>query len=154
MESDLKPISETTRASLAFKTVLNTKLSLSNLDKSPRYIAKQLLMLDNQLAEHNLETEILNKYTQELITKISLTRPRKDMRDLEKTSLARMELAQLVNEFRDLKREEAIIDFADQMRFALKLEDFTLKLLPNFGINTRQSYLMNTKTPLLFRDCF
>ena len=28
-------------------------------------------MLDNQLAEHNLETEILNKYTQELITKIS-----------------------------------------------------------------------------------
>lgn len=49
VESDLKPVTETTRASLAFKTVLNTKLSLSHLDKSPRYIAKQLLMLDNQL---------------------------------------------------------------------------------------------------------
>jgi len=56
VESDLKPVTETTRASLAFKTVLKTKLSLSHLDKSPRYIAKQLLMLDKQLAEHDLET--------------------------------------------------------------------------------------------------
>ena len=136
VESDLKPVTETTRASLAFKTVLNTKLSLSHLDKSPRYIAKQLLMLDNQLAEHDLDTEMLSKYTQDLITQISLTRPRKDLRDLEKTSLARLELAQLVNEFRDLKREEAIIDFADQMRFALKL----VKLNPDVVTQLRDQY--------------
>ena len=136
VESDLKPVTETTRASLAFKTVLNTKLSLSHLDKSPRYIAKQLLMLDNQLAEHDLDTEMLSKYTQDLITQISLTRPRKDLRDLEKTSLARLELAQLVNEFRDLKREEAIIDFADQMRFALKL----VKLHPDVVTQLRDQY--------------
>ena len=44
-----------------------------------------------------------------------------DLRDLEVVTLARVELANLVNEFRELKRDEGIVDFADQMRFALQL---------------------------------
>ena len=121
VESELKPINETTRATLAFKTVLNTKSSLANLEKSPRYIAKQLLLLDNQMAEHDLEIESLGKYSESLLAKITTTRPRQDMRDLETVTRARIELAKLVIEFRELKRDEGIVDFADQMRFALKL---------------------------------
>jgi len=121
VESELKPINETTRATLAFKTVLNTKSSLANLEKSPRYIAKQLLLLDNQMAEHDLENESLAKYSDLLLAKILATRSRQDMRDLETVTRARIELAKLVIEFRELKRDEGIVDFADQMRFALKL---------------------------------
>ena len=121
VESDLKPINETTRATLAFKTVLQTQASLKHLEKSPRYIAKQLLMLDNQMAEHDLKIDSISKFSDKLLAQIAATRSRKEMRDLEVVTLARVELANLVNEFRDLKRDEGIVDFADQMRFALQL---------------------------------
>jgi DNA helicase-2/ATP-dependent DNA helicase PcrA len=121
VESDLKPINETTRATLAFKTVLQTQSSLKNLEKSPRYIAKQLLMLDNQMAEHDLKIDSISKFSDKLLAQIAATRSRKEMRDLEVVTLARVELANLVNEFRDVKRDEGIVDFADQMRFALQL---------------------------------
>jgi DNA helicase-2/ATP-dependent DNA helicase PcrA len=121
VESDLKPINETTRATLAFKTVLQTQSSLKNLEKSPRYIAKQLLILDNQMAEHDLKIDSISKFSDKLLAQIATTRSRKEMRDLEVVTLARVELANLVNEFRELKRDEGIVDFADQMRFALQL---------------------------------
>lgn len=121
VESDLRPINETNRASLAFKTVLKTQLELKHLDSTPRHIAKQLLILDNQMAEHDLDLQKLANFTETLLTTIIATKSRQEIRDLESVTLARMELAQLVNEFRELKRDEAIVDFADQMRFALEL---------------------------------
>ena len=121
VESDLKPINETTRATLAFKTVLQTQSSLKYLEKSPRYIAKQVLMLDNQMAEHDLNIDLISQFSDKLLAQIATTRSRKELRDLEVVTLARVELANLVNEFRELKRDEGIVDFADQMRFALQL---------------------------------
>jgi DNA helicase-2/ATP-dependent DNA helicase PcrA len=77
VESDLKPINETTRATLAFKTVLQTQASLKHLEKSPRYIAKQLLMLDNQMAEHDLKIDSISKFSDKLLAQITATRSRK-----------------------------------------------------------------------------
>ena len=79
VESELKPINETTRATLAFKTVLQTQTSLKNLEKSPRYIARQLLILDNQMAEHDLEIDSIVKFSDKLLSQIAATRSRKEI---------------------------------------------------------------------------
>ena len=136
VESDLKPVNETTRATLAYKTVLNTKSSLSNLEKSPRYIAKQLLLLDNQTAEHDLKIEKLQEHSEKILAQISASRTRKNLRELETVTLARMQLAELVEEFRELKREEGIVDFADQMRFTLQL----VRNNPDVVVQLRNQY--------------
>ena len=57
LDSDLIPVSETTRVSLAYKTVINTKINLNFLDKSPKRIAQQIILLDNQMSEHDLDLE-------------------------------------------------------------------------------------------------
>ena len=97
VESDLKPVTETTRASLAFKTVLNTKLSLSHLDKSPRYIAKQLLMLDNQLAENNTSF-VLDNITYKFIdTKSNTLNGEVKLKILDKGYIVDKEYKKLAN---------------------------------------------------------
>jgi DNA helicase-2/ATP-dependent DNA helicase PcrA len=121
VESDLKPVNETTRVSLAYQVVLNTKNKPINLDIAPRNIAKQLLILDNQMAEHDLSLHQVIENSHEILEIVAQTNPRQAMRDLAQVTNARIELAQLVMEFRQRKREEGVLDFADQMRFCLEL---------------------------------
>jgi len=121
IDSDLKPVTETTRASLAYRTVLNTKLKLMALDKIPRNIAKQVLLLENQMVEHDLSKETIIEHSQNLIQQVNSVSAKSHLKDLVKAAQERIELVQLVEEFRLLKESELVIDFADQMRFCLQL---------------------------------
>ena len=121
LDSDLIPVSETTRASLAYKTVINTKINLNFLDKSPKRIAQQIILLDNQMSEHDLDLEKIIQNAKELKNEIYLSKQTKILKDIDIVIEQRIELAKLVNEFRNNKQLEHVIDFADQMRFALQI---------------------------------
>ena len=121
VDSDLQLISETSRISLAYQTLLNTDFEINYLDTSPRRIAQQIVLLDNQMSEHNLEKIQIIEYSNKLFTEILETKPRVDLINLEKTLRQRIELANLVEEFRLQKLESGFIDFSDQMRFVYQL---------------------------------
>ena len=121
VDSDLQLISETSRISLAYQTLLNTDFEINYLETSPRRIAQQIVLLDNQMAEHNLEKTQIIEYSNKLFTEILETKPRVDLINLEKTLRQRIELANLVEEFRLQKLESGFIDFSDQMRFVYQL---------------------------------
>lgn len=121
LDSDLIPVSETTRVSLAYKTVINTKINLNFLDKSPKRIAQQIILLDNQMSEHDLDLEKIIQNAKELKNEIYLSKQTKILKDIDIVIEQRIELAKLVNEFRNNKQLEHVIDFADQMRFALQI---------------------------------
>ncbi|MFM7139285.1 MAG: ATP-dependent helicase, partial [Actinomycetes bacterium] len=121
VDSDLQLISETSRISLAYQTLLNTDFEINHLDTSPRRIAQQIVLLDNQMSEHNLEKTQIIEYSNKLFTEILETKPRVDLLNLEKTLRQRIELANLVEEFRLQKLESGFIDFSDQMRFVYQL---------------------------------
>ncbi|MEY2827215.1 MAG: hypothetical protein RLZZ183_334, partial [Actinomycetota bacterium] len=121
IDSDLQLISETSRISLAYQTLVNTNLEIKYLESSPRRIAQQIVSLDNQMSEHNLNKSTIIEYSNKLFTEIQQTKPRVDLLDLEKTLKQRIELASLVEEFRVQKLESGLIDFSDQMRFVYEL---------------------------------
>ncbi len=121
IDSDLQMISETSRISLAYQTLLNTNFEIKYLENSPRRIAQQIIQLDNQMSEHNLDKSQIIDYSNKLFTEISQTKPRVDLINLDKTLKQRIELANLVEEFRSNKLESGFIDFSDQMRFVYQL---------------------------------
>lgn len=121
IDSDLQIISETSRISLAYQTLLNTNFEIKHLETSARRIAQQIVLLDNQMSEHNLEKSQIIEYSNKLFTEILQTKPRVDLIKLDKTLKQRIELANLVEEFRSQKIESGFIDFSDQMRFVYQL---------------------------------
>ena len=76
VDSDLQLISETSRISLAYQTLLNTDFEINYLETSPRRIAQQIVLLDNQMSEHNLEKTQIIEYSNKLFTEILETKPR------------------------------------------------------------------------------
>ena len=135
IDSDLQMISETSRISLAFQTLLETKQNIKYLETSPKRIAQQIVLLDNQMSEHNLEKSEIIQYSEQIFGEILATKPRVELTNLEKTLKQRIELANLVEEFRKQKIDSGLIDFSDQMRFVYQLVQNNPKIKEELRLN-------------------
>ncbi|NDB18316.1 MAG: ATP-dependent helicase, partial [Actinobacteria bacterium] len=115
-------LNEVSRQQLAYRTVLRTRLRLSQVSRHVPTVVAQLLELDAVLAERLIEPQVLLDDETERIEWLHGLPSLQDAgKKMLATSTARAEVAQLVMEFREAKRRNFLTDFADQMRTAAGL---------------------------------
>jgi DNA helicase-2/ATP-dependent DNA helicase PcrA len=85
-------------------------------------LIERLLNLDAQLASHLVKPEMVTVHCQRLIAEVAaLSKPNADLRKVATAAGQRLELLQLVREYRQLKVEMGLVEFADQMAAAVGL---------------------------------
>jgi len=121
IEPDHKTLTDSARAQLALKVLSKTQLEITQLDYSTGRLIEMLLNLDDLLAEHLLDFNKLAQFDQEWIEQLQPIATNEDVRTAISVAGQRIELIELVNEFRTLKHQLGFIDFADQMRLSVEL---------------------------------
>lgn len=114
-------LTDSSRAQFVYKVVKNTKLDLPNTEDSLTSIVKKVMKLDNELAEHDIAIETLLAESENFIDQVEAHGGKQPIMNMAQVARYRLDLAQLVKEFRDEKARENVIDFADQLRFALRI---------------------------------
>ncbi len=109
------------RHQLAYRTLCRTQLPTDALATAPVGLVRLLLALDDLLAEYAVTPQQLTYFDTALIARLAHAAPNTATRTLLETSAARIELAGLVAEFRAVKQEWDVLDFADQVRLAAEL---------------------------------
>jgi DNA helicase-2/ATP-dependent DNA helicase PcrA len=99
-----------------------TSLPLQAITGRPVQHVGSVIGLDDAIAEQGLTVDHLALYDNDLIAEIDAAlKPTVPVRDWRDTARKRLELGQLVTEFRQAKRERDLIDFADHIRLALDI---------------------------------
>ena len=114
-------LTDSARAQFAFQVVKKTKLGLPNTEDSLASVVKKIMKLDNELAEHDIEIDLLLAQSKDFILEIQAQGGKQAIKDMAQIARYRLDLAELVKEFRAAKASENVIDFADQLRFALQI---------------------------------
>lgn len=121
IEPDHKTLTDSARAQLALKVLAKTQLEITHLDYSTGRLVEMLLGLDDLLAEHLLDFDKLAQFDREWIEQLQPIATNEDIRTAISVAGQRVELLELVKEFRILKHQLGFIDFADQMRLSVEL---------------------------------
>lgn len=122
VEPHARIITDAARAQLALRVLRQTRLPLTAITGRPASWVGPLLRLDDALAEQGLEPEVLAVHDSDLIAEIAaLPKPTKPVLAIADVARQRIELGQLVQEFRAAKRAADLVDFADQIRLALDI---------------------------------
>ncbi len=122
---------------LAHRVVTRTDRDLSRLEWTPQTVVANLRALDSQLAEHGLEPSAIRAFDHQQIQAIDLEdKPSAHAKTMRSTSLRRIELAHLVDEFRAARHDRDVVDFSDQMRFGTRLAGE----FPEVGAALRDQY--------------
>jgi DNA helicase-2/ATP-dependent DNA helicase PcrA len=113
------------RAELAARVVRTADRSLGGFDRTMSVWVRDVLALDDALADTGVDPLELIAWDTELIEQLVAFDAEKPLqeagKDMLATSRQRRELAGLVQRFREVKHDLSRIDFADQTRLALKL---------------------------------
>lgn len=136
IESDHRTLTDSARAQFALKVLQNTKQEIKSLDYATGRLVEMILNLDDLLAEHLLEGEVLANFDRDWIIELQPIATNDDMRTAVKVAAQRIELVGLVTEFRNAKHEAGLIDFADQMRLSVNLLQSDKQLIESL----RQQY--------------
>jgi DNA helicase-2/ATP-dependent DNA helicase PcrA len=122
VEPHARVITDAARAQLALLTLRRTALPLTAITGRPVNHVGSVIGLDDAIAEQGLTVDHLAFYDHDLIAEIdALDKTTVPVRDWRDTARKRLELGQLVTEFRQAKRERDLIDFADHIRLALDI---------------------------------
>lgn len=122
LEPDADVLADGARQALAARVVRATSLPLAGLGRSPTSLIEAVLSLDDALAELDLEPERLLAHSVDLIDWLeSLPTLQAIGLDMLDTARVRAALCGLVEEFRGAKLAAHSIDFADQVRLALRI---------------------------------
>lgn len=122
LEPDADVLADGARQALAARVVRATSLPLAGLGRSPTSLIEAVLSLDDALAELDLEPERLLAHSVDLIDWLeSLPTLQAIGLDMLNTARVRAALCGLVEEFRGAKLAAHSIDFADQVRLALRI---------------------------------
>lgn len=128
VERDVTMLTDATRYRLAGRVVVRTDTRLEALSGlRPETIAERLLALDQGLASHlvSVDDVIEHAHRQHAMWAEAPParggKPYKDVVTAQGVLAERLELAQLVGEYRSLKRELGVVEFADQMQVAARL---------------------------------
>ena len=122
LEPDAVVLADGARQVLAARVVRSTALPLADLGRSPASLVEAVLALDDALAELDLEPERLLAHSRDLASWLdALPKLQVIGRDMLGAARVRAALCGLVEEFRDAKLDEHCVDFADQVRLALRI---------------------------------
>lgn len=122
LEPDAEILADGARQVLAARVVRSTALPLAELGRAPASLVESVLALDDALAELDLEPDAVLDHSAELIDWLeSLAKRQKIGDEMLQAARIRAALCGLVNEFREAKLAEHVIDFADQVRLALRI---------------------------------
>jgi DNA helicase-2/ATP-dependent DNA helicase PcrA len=112
-------LNEVTRAQMAMRVVAQTRLPLQHVSDRLIDVAGQVMSVDDLLAERLIDPVQLRESAEDEIERASTsTRSNDVLRKIIIACQRRIELAQLVQEFRQAKADAFVADFADQMRAA------------------------------------
>lgn len=157
-EPDARVVVDATRYQLAMRVVRDTSVDLGKFGYAPVDAVADTMKLDEQLSNYLVEPSTLIEYERnahEGLKKID--KPQKVVEQLIDSGIQRQALAQLVQEFRDAKKNNSIIDFSDQIRLAataaqsspemcrLLREQFAVVLLDEYQ-DTSRSQMVLLKT--------
>lgn len=121
-EPRLTVMTEAMRSSLAYRLVCRTDLPLRDLEASPTTVTERLLHFDDELVEVDITPQQVIDFDAECIARLDgFAKLPAEGRKMRGTALKRQLLAQLVQQWRELKAERDLIDFADQIRLALEI---------------------------------
>ena len=121
-EPDADTFSEGAMRRIAYRTVATTQLPLVALTGSPENIASKVVNLDSALVESCVEPQEVMTYDSRLVSDLNnLNKKLSYALNIEQTAQERMELVQLVLEFRTNKARAGGRDFTDQMRLVGQL---------------------------------
>ncbi|MGA1595866.1 MAG: UvrD-helicase domain-containing protein [Candidatus Nanopelagicales bacterium] len=122
LEPDAEVLADGARQALAAQVVRSTSLPLAELGKAPSSVVESLLAFDDSLAELDLEPDRALEHSIDLIGWLAALPARQKIGDeMLQTARVRAALCGLVSEFRQAKLADHVIDFADQVRLALRI---------------------------------
>jgi DNA helicase-2/ATP-dependent DNA helicase PcrA len=121
VDANSPTLSDSARAHFAYQVIKKTKLDLPYTPDGLNSVVNKVIKLDNELAEHDIEVNELIEQSTDFANSVKAVGGKQAILAMAEVSLYRTDLARLVQEFRDAKKELQVIDFADQLRFALKI---------------------------------
>ncbi|SFJ92854.1 ATP-dependent DNA helicase [Streptomyces pini] len=139
IEPSARLLADATRYQLAASVLRTAPGPFTALTKSVSELVRDLLALDGELSEHLVEPERLRAYDRELLDllesgEVRLTNAA--LRKVPETARGRLELLELVEEYRRRKRERELLDFGDQMALSASLA----RDVPEVGRILREEY--------------
>ena len=118
-EPDARVVVDATRYQLAMRVVRDTAVDLGKFGYSPVDAVADMMKLDEQLSNYLVEPATLIEYERTAIEGFNkIEKRQKIVEQMTATGIQRQALAQLVQEFRDAKKQNSIIDYSDQIRLA------------------------------------
>ncbi|MFD9905459.1 ATP-dependent DNA helicase [Streptomyces sp. NPDC059063] len=122
LEPTTRLLADATRFQLAARVLREAPGPYPALTRSFPDLVSDLLALDSELAEHLVDPARLRAYDTGLLDTLAGTRlTNADLRKVPETAAARIELAGLVERYRDAKRARDLLDFGDQIAHSATL---------------------------------
>lgn len=154
-EPDSRVVVDATRYQLAMRVVRDTNVDLGKFGYVPVDAVADMMKLDEQLSNYLVEPSALIDHERNSIEGFKkIDKPQKVVEQLIESGVQRQALAQLVQEFRDAKKANSIIDFSDQIRLAataaqsspemcrLLREQFAVVLLDEYQDTSRSQMIL------------
>ncbi|MEZ5115099.1 MAG: UvrD-helicase domain-containing protein [Candidatus Nanopelagicales bacterium] len=137
VEPGARLLADAARYQVAYRAVCRTRHPVAALDTGPAFVVADVLALDDALAEHAVEPADLRAHDERLLAEVAaLPAPQKAALELARTSRRRIDLSVLVEEFRALKADGDLVDFADQVRLSRQLAETR----PEVGAMLREDF--------------
>ncbi|MEK9664238.1 MAG: ATP-dependent DNA helicase [Candidatus Nanopelagicales bacterium] len=137
LEPHSSVLTEGAREALALHVLRSTSLPLAGLGSSPATLLESMLGLDDELAELDIEPQTLLSHSTDLIAALESLPSRQNIGDdMLNAARVRAALCGLVEEFRAVKAERQVVDFADQIRRALEL----VRTMPDVVAQVRRQF--------------
>ena len=122
VEPGARLLSETESLQIAYRVLLNTALPLTDMGVAAPTLTEAVVKLDQQLSEHICTTAQLRAHEHAILERIdSLPKTVADDRKLRDVCARRLQLCDVVEEFRAEKAQQAVVDFADVLRLGHEL---------------------------------
>ncbi|AUG79565.1 ATP-dependent DNA helicase [Kitasatospora sp. MMS16-BH015] len=122
IEPDTRLLADATRFQLAAKVLRSAQGPFPGLTGAFSGLVADLIALDGELAEHLVEPEELRAFDTALLDQLATAKlGNEDLRALPVTARARLELLELVEEYRRRKARAGLMDFGDQIAASARL---------------------------------
>lgn len=122
IEPDVRLLADATRFQLAARVLRSSRGPYPALTGAFSGLVAELIALDSELAEHLVEPDRLRAFDRELLDLAATVKlSNDDLRAIPVTAKARLELLDLVEEYRRRKRAANLMDFGDQIAASARL---------------------------------
>ncbi|MER5864008.1 ATP-dependent DNA helicase [Kitasatospora sp. NPDC002040] len=122
IEPDVRLLADATRFQLAARVLRHSRGPYPSLTGAFSGLVAELIALDSELAEHLVQPARLRAFDRELLDLAAAAKlGNDDLRAIPVTAKARLELLELVEEYRRRKQSANLMDFGDQIAASARL---------------------------------